>query len=62
MIVLKIIGKMFYWLFMLTLYMMVFPLWLIGKLFFWWLPSDNDSYEKDDDEWLFWKGHGHDDF
>jgi hypothetical protein len=37
--------------------------WLLSlpfKLLFFWLPTNSDSYEKDDDEWAFWKGHGHD--
>lgn len=56
MAILKIVGKLFYWLFMATIYMMVFPLWLLGKLLFWWLPTENDG----NDEWQFWKEHGHD--
>ena len=50
---------MFYWLIMFMFYMMVFPFWLIGKLCFFWVPKEKDSYETDDDEWLFWKEHGH---
>ena len=30
------------------------------KLLFWWLPTESDSYDKDDEEYLFWKEHGHD--
>lgn len=56
MAVLKIVGKLFYWLFMATIYMMIFPLWLLGKLLFWELPTENDG----NDEWQFWKEHGHD--
>ena len=60
MIILKVFGKMIYLMFMAAIYIMFFPLWIIGKLFFWWLPTDDyDSYEKNDEEWLFWKEHGH---
>lgn len=55
MIILKLMGKLFCWTFMAAIYMMVFPLWLIGKLLFWWLPTVNDG----NDEWQFWKEHGH---
>ena len=30
------------------------------KLLFFWLPSGDDSYDTDEDEYMFWKGHGHD--
>ena len=56
MIILKFMGKLFCWTFMAAIYMMVFPLWLIGKLLFWWLPTGNDG----NDAWQFWKEHGHD--
>ncbi len=59
MLILKAIGKMFYRLIMLMFYMTIFPFRLIGKLCFFWVPKEKDSYETDDDEWLFWKEHGH---
>ena len=59
MIILKFIGKTIYLSFVIMLYMMFFPLWLVGKVFFWWLPTGSDSYEESDEEWLFWKQHGH---
>ena len=60
MIIIKALGKLFYLTFLLTFYIMIFPLWLIGKLLFWWLPGGSDSYGDSDEEWLFWKEHGHD--
>ena len=56
MIILKLIGKLFYFTVMAAFYIMVFPLRLIGKLFFWWLPTESDG----NDGWYFWKMHGHD--
>ncbi|MBQ7739824.1 MAG: hypothetical protein IJT65_01125 [Eubacterium sp.] len=41
-------------------YIIFFPFIILYKLLFWWLPSAPDSYETNDEEWLFWKGHGHD--
>lgn len=53
--VINVICKIIYYSFMIMLYLMFFPLWLMGKLFFWWLPSGNDG----NDGWYFWKEHGH---
>lgn len=39
---------------------MFLPFILLYKLFFWWIPTGDDSFDTDDEEWMFWKGHGHD--
>lgn len=44
-----IIFKVLFWLLMLPF-----------KLLFWWVPKGDDSYDKDDEEYMFWKEHGHD--
>ena len=38
-------------------------IWLLllpFKILFWWVPKADDSYERDDDEWYFYKEHGED--
>ena len=56
MIILKFFFKLIYLMIIFSVYIVVFPLRLIGKLLFWWLPDGNDS----DGDWFFWKKHGHD--
>jgi len=38
-------------------------IWLLllpFKILFFWVPKSDDSYDTDDEEWMFWKDHGHD--
>ena len=42
------------------LWVMFLPFKILFKLLFWWIPTGNDSFDTDDEEWMFWKGHGHD--
>ncbi|MBR3149693.1 MAG: hypothetical protein IKF64_05935 [Eubacterium sp.] len=36
--------------------------WILAlpfKILFFWLPSGSDSYETNDEEYMFWKDQGH---
>ena len=46
--------------FMIILKAILWLMFLPFKLLFWWLPKESDSYDKNDEEYLFWKEHGHD--
>lgn len=45
---------------MIIIKVLVWLLTLPFKLLFWWVPKGKDSYEESDEEYLFWKDHGHD--
>ena len=36
-----------------------FILTLPFRLLFWWIPNGDDSYDNDEEEYAFWRDHGH---